>query len=788
MSNTLPLNMSPRSAKRLWRQIPLFLGICTVCYIWKTFGPSSSDAAMLDTASPDAALSHSEDAARGRRLHDRSDSQNCLGACVSEFEQNRRDYIASEFIMINGASMLRYKDACQPEANYEKSTTSLATIKEEKMGWIVYYIFSIVYMFAALAIVCDEFFVPALECFVDEFGISMDVAGATFMAAGGSMPELFTSFIATFKESEVGFVAIVGSAVFNVLFVIAVCAIASPEVLPLTWWPLARDCTFYVISLLTVAFVFSVHSPNKIDWWEAILLLLEYIGYCTFMKFNGRVNQYVEDRIARRLRSSKVAPQETHSGTAADEESKFDYRGSNNQHSLAKPNTFRLGIVQLLTRNSYIYETAGIAAVTQLKGGIKETFDKLDIDASGKLDVEEIKPLLASLGCKCDNASIKTALRRINRNGDDQISFENFSKWYISSEARIEAEIHRVFDSFDRNNDGVIDSQEIKQCLRSLGHKPTDDEVEGVLQELMHKQNGSPASTNGPGNGATDLKLRETANTTELEVTPVEAFSTGGQGSAINLEQFEEWYKTSLFFRNHQELLNHEVEAAEDGYLTLDYPEGNDGEGPSWSALFWYVFSYPICAVLFVTLPDVRHPRLQRNWKMAVLEFALSLVWIGVFSLWLYECLVVVSNTLKIPVAVSAVTLLAGGTSVPDLLSSYVVAKNKEGDMAVSSSIGSNIFDVTVGLPLPWLCYIISKGKSFDLGESGSKGLGFSILLLVAMLAAVIGTIVYMKWRMTKAMGYAMMVFYILYVTQYLLQKMPDDCDDSKDGVFQINF
>merc|ERR1719440_293973 len=143
------------------------------------------------------------------------------------------------------------------------------------------------YMFIALAIVCDEFFVPSLECFVNHTGIDMDVAGATFMAAGGSMPELFTSFISTFQQSEIGFAAIVGSAVFNVLFVIAVCAIASTEVLTLTWWPLARDCFFYVIALLTVAFVFSVSSKNEIEWWEAIILLLEYIGYCAFMNVNG---------------------------------------------------------------------------------------------------------------------------------------------------------------------------------------------------------------------------------------------------------------------------------------------------------------------------------------------------------------------------------------------------------------------------------------------------------------------------------------------------------------------
>merc|ERR1719443_1701490 len=117
------------------------------------------------------------------------------------------------------------------------------------------------------------------------------------------------------------------------------------------------------------------------------------------------------------------------------------------------------------------------------------------------------------------------------------------------------------------------------------------------------------------------------------------------------------------------------------------------------------------------------------------MEFALSLVWIGIFSNWLYECLYVCSNTINIPPAVSAVTVLAGGTSIPDLLSSYIVAKNGEGDMAVSSSIGSNIFDVTVGLPLPWLLFNIAKGKVVRV-ESDS--LEFSIIVLIVMLGSVI--------------------------------------------------
>ena len=43
-------------------------------------------------------------------------------------------------------------------------------------------------------------------------------------------------------------------------------------------------------------------------------------------------------------------------------------------------------------------------------------------------------------------------------------------------------------------------------------------------------------------------------------------------------------------------------------------------------------------------------------------------------------------------------SFLAAGTSVPDLITSVIVARKGLGDMAVSSSVGSNIFDITIGL------------------------------------------------------------------------------------------
>ena len=176
--------------------------------------------------------------------------------------------------------------------------------------------------------VCDDYFVAALEEMCEKWNITEDVAGATFMAAGGSAPELFTSLLGVFvAESDVGFGTIVGSAVFNVLFVIGcvlsccvcvcagcvgphmhtlltliqplvcaklrLCALFAKQVLELTWWPLARDCTYYTFGLLVLI---ACVQDNEVHWYEAAVLLLCYIGYVVLMKYNVKVKHWLESK------------------------------------------------------------------------------------------------------------------------------------------------------------------------------------------------------------------------------------------------------------------------------------------------------------------------------------------------------------------------------------------------------------------------------------------------------------------------------------------------------------
>lgn len=178
--------------------------------------------------------------------------------------------------------------ACKSTKRKSDFPKDLFTKEEKRNGALIVHIAVMCYMFAGLAIVCDVYFESSLEGICEALQISEDVAGASFMAAGGSAPELFTSFIGTFvTKSDIGFGTIVGSAVFNVLFVIGICGLfAGGDVLQLTWYPLARDSSYYTVTLITIVFVV---RDGRVYWWESCILFTLYIIYLTIMSRNEKI-------------------------------------------------------------------------------------------------------------------------------------------------------------------------------------------------------------------------------------------------------------------------------------------------------------------------------------------------------------------------------------------------------------------------------------------------------------------------------------------------------------------
>lgn len=146
--------------------------------------------------------------------------------------------------------------------------------------------------------------------------------------------------------------------------------------------------------------------------------------------------------------------------------------------------------------------------------------------------------------------------------------------------------------------------------------------------------------------------------------------------------------------------------------------------------------------------------------KNYYLVFFFSIVLIAGVSWVLVELAVLISAELGIPEAIIALTVLAIGTSVPDLFSSIIVARQGRGEMAVSNAVGSNIFDILVGLGLPFLIVMLISGGSIDAGGdliSSTIILSLSVVLLALLL-------LFSRWKIGKFTGTILIGSYIIYL------------------------
>lgn len=146
--------------------------------------------------------------------------------------------------------------------------------------------------------------------------------------------------------------------------------------------------------------------------------------------------------------------------------------------------------------------------------------------------------------------------------------------------------------------------------------------------------------------------------------------------------------------------------------------------------------------------------------------FFVSIALIAGLSWVLVEMAVAISHCLHIPEAIIALTVLAVGTSIPDLFSSIIVAKQGRGEMAVSNAVGSNIFDILVGLGLPFLLVMAISGGTI---EAGGDLLGASFILSGSVVLLIV-LFLFQRWKIGKTTGIILITAYIFYVLNEILK------------------
>lgn len=122
-----------------------------------------------------------------------------------------------------------------------------------------------------------RFVIASVEIIGAKFGLSQSVIGITLVAFSTSLPELITSVVAALKRnSEIALGNVVGSNLFNILFVLGV----SSTIMPLpVYFPIGLDLSLLILSNIILFAVMFTGSGRRISRVEGVVFLLIYIIY-----------------------------------------------------------------------------------------------------------------------------------------------------------------------------------------------------------------------------------------------------------------------------------------------------------------------------------------------------------------------------------------------------------------------------------------------------------------------------------------------------------------------------
>lgn len=187
-------------------------------------------------------------------------------------------FIVFLYYLINSAMKNRKESLYDTETSADLDMSNIKSI--EKSNTMIKSILISVIGIAAI-IFGGNLVVDSASNIASSFGVNDQLIGLTVVSIGTSLPEFVTSIIAATKgESDLALGNVLGSNIFNILFVIGASALISP----MTVDPkLIINGAIMILS--TILVYFYAYRKNDISKFESITLSLLYFGYMGYLIF-----------------------------------------------------------------------------------------------------------------------------------------------------------------------------------------------------------------------------------------------------------------------------------------------------------------------------------------------------------------------------------------------------------------------------------------------------------------------------------------------------------------------
>ncbi|KAL1660558.1 hypothetical protein GGF50DRAFT_62927 [Schizophyllum commune] len=135
---------------------------------------------------------------------------------------------------------------------------------------------------------------------------------------------------------------------------------------------------------------------------------------------------------------------------------------------------------------------------------VKDAFESFDRDGNGMITVDELRGVMHSLNRRPTDEQIMEMIDKVDVDGDGRVNFREFlmlmgadASFFRPDDMVVdgapsaaEKEIKEIFRSFDKNGDGTVSVNELKEILESFGTRLSQGQAEAMI---------NAADTNGDG-------------------------------------------------------------------------------------------------------------------------------------------------------------------------------------------------------------------------------------------------------------------------------------------------
>lgn len=143
---------------------------------------------------------------------------------------------------------------------------------------------NIVFIFGGLGLLVlgSRWLVDSSVAIARALGVSELLIGLTIIALGTSLPELATSIVASIRgERDIAVGNVLGSNIFNILAVLGIAGIVSPQGVTVSETVIQVDAPVAIAVAFACLPIF--YSGKRIDRWEGLLFVFYYVAYIGYL-------------------------------------------------------------------------------------------------------------------------------------------------------------------------------------------------------------------------------------------------------------------------------------------------------------------------------------------------------------------------------------------------------------------------------------------------------------------------------------------------------------------------